>query len=253
MRTFKARRYLPCVLLFTAALIASWLVPNVFILNNIANDKSINLSDTQIFLNIMGSHGNYLSYNRMMALYLVAFIFALNRISPSDKPYYIIRLKSRATYIRVQISDAVKLALIFAVLIELINIAFSFAFFGFDLTLRFDLIADCACDFATEALFYIQVGAVLLIVGILTNRKIAPFLVFAFYFLQYFTEDCLPFLRAVWLPYKDCVQVTSLVMQYISMGDTVPIITRGIIINIALIFLAYFLFLRKDIMGHEKK
>lgn len=253
MRISKIRPYILSVSIFTAGLIVSWLIPNIFIMNNISNDKSINLSEFEIFLNVMGSHCNFLSYNRIMVLYLLVFIFVLNYYSFSDKPIYIVRLKSRTAYIKKHLFDVIKFALIFAVLIEIINITFSLIFFGIKLTIESGLIIYSVYDFVTEALFYIRAGILLMIVKTLFNGKIAPFITFAIYFLEYFIKDYLPFLYDLWLPYKDSVQVTGLIMNSTQPADIVSIIIRGIIINIALISLSYYLFLRKDIVSHEKK
>ena len=253
MRISKIRPYILSVSVFTVCLIASWLIPAIFMMDNLSNSNEINLSEFEIFLNVMGSHCNYLSYNRIMVLYLPVFIFVLNRYSFSDKPMYIVRLNSRTAYVKRYIFDVLKFALIFAVLIEMINIIFSFIFFGAKLTIKSGLLMYSVYDFVTEALFYIRAGVLLLIVKTLVNRKIAPFITFGIYFLEYFPAEILPFLYYIWLPYKDSVQVTGLIIGEIQPADTVLIMIRGIAINIALIVLSYYLFLRKDMLSHEKR
>ena len=253
MKPFRIKRFASCTSLFTIGLIISWLIPNVFILSNLKKDNSIDLTDKSIFLNIMGSHCNYLSYNRIMVLYLLVFIFIMNYYSFSEKPAYVIRLQLRKAFIKKRLIDVVEFSLVLAFLIEIINIVFSFVYFGSELTIQSNLILYSVFDFITETIFYIRAGEILLLAVILTNRRIAPFLTFAIYFLEYFAKDYLSFSGDLWLPYLDSVQVTKLIMKSVTPLNLSPIIIRGFAINLALAIAAYSLFKRKDIISHEKK
>ena len=98
-----------------------------------------------------------------------------------------------------------------------------------------------------------RTGLILFITGIIFNKKIAPFIAFALYFSEYFSTDIFPFLYSAWLPYKDAVAITNLIAGDLSPWGVIPMVLRGITMNLALIWLARRLFMKKDMIQNEKR
>lgn len=254
MKKSKSLTYFIIFSLFAAGLITSCLFPALNIMERAKTNDMVIFSEHDIFLNIMADHSNYLSYNIIMVFYLLAFALGLGFVFFKDKPSFILRLKSRNDYVKKHIIDILIFSSVFTFLLEVINVIFSFAVFGYDMTINSGLIPYSAIDLITEFLFYMRVGIVLLVTGIIVNKKFAPFITFGIYFLEYFSSNRIGSLfYGIWLPYKDSVYITNLIMGYTQPVDVIPAIIRGILMNGALIFTSYYLFKKKDIIGNEKK
>lgn len=210
-------------------------------------------SDIDMFFNTMGPFTNYLSYSRIMVFYVLAFVFCLNYLFFTDKPSFLIRLQSRTEYVKKHLADILIFTSVFVLLLEVVNIVFSFAVFGTEITIKSGLLPFSALDFVTEFLFYMRVGLVLFISGILVNKKYSPFVTFGIYFAEYFLSDYLIFKQDLWLPYTESVVVKSLLTGDISPIGVIPIVIRGAIMNMGLLILAHYLFKKKDIINNEKK
>ena len=249
MKKYNAIRYTVILIIFTIGLTVSCLVPSLAIMNRIVG--YLPLSKYEIFLNIMGSHTNYLSYNRIMACYVIAFILLLSFLYIHDAPWFIIRLKSRTSYIAIHIKKAFLLSFSFALLIEVIHCIFSFIVFGDEITVSSGLVVYSALDFITEFLFYFRVGVLLLIVGMIINKKVAPFLTIGIYLFLHVPMEYLSI--DIWLPYKDCVVIPALLMKEMQPVATIPVIARALIIDAMLVVLSLYIFKNKDMITHEKK
>ena len=67
-----------------------------------------------------------------------------------------------------------KYFLLFDTLEETINVMGAVSFFGVDMVTKFKLIEYSLIDYITLLLFYFRMGIVLFIIGIVSNKKIAP-------------------------------------------------------------------------------
>lgn len=91
----------------------------------------------------------------------------------------------------------------------------------------------------------------LFIFGVITNKKLAVFITMALYFIEFFGGYFFHALESLWTPNKDAISVIYLLTGSMQPTDAVPVIIRGLIMNIALVIFAYYLFSKKDII--EKK
>ena len=253
MRKYKVRQYFALFSLYLAGLITTCLVPSLSIIQRAKTDEYVSFSDLDIFMNVMATHTNYLSYFVIISFYILAFILGLNTVFLKATPCFINRLQSRNEYINRNIFSTVIFAFIFSFLLEIINIIYSFFVFGSDLTLSNNLIFYSAIDFISEFLYYMRIGIVLLLVGIILNNRLSAFVTFGIYAFEILGDMLLLKSTDLWLPYKDAVIVTKLLTGDAQTTSIIPIIIRGIIINTILIVLSYYLFKKKDIIENEKK
>lgn len=253
MRKYKFKQCLVLFSLYSVGLIITCLIPSLMIIERTKTDKYVRFSDLDIYLNVMATNTNYLSGFVIIAFYTLAFILGLNIVFFKITPCFVTRLKSRNEYTKKHVIDVILFALIFSFLLEFINIIYSFCVFGTKLTISRNLVFFSAIDFISEFLFYMRIGILLFLVGVVINKKLAPFITFAIYALEYFGNRFLPILNDIWLPYKDAVIVTDLLSGYAQPTDIIPIIARGVIINGILIAISYRLIKKKDILENEKK
>lgn len=258
MKKSKVLTYSAIFFCICTSLILSVTFPALNIMKRMGVEPSVSFNNLEVFLDIMASLTNYLSYARIMLLYLPAFAFCLNYIFLSDKSCFIVRLKSRREYVIKHIVDILIFTAIFVFLVEVVNIVFSFLVFGPEMTINSGLLQYSAIDFVTEFLFYMRVGIVLFITGILINKKYSPLVTFVIYFAEFYLKGYTPIFRNfvpndLWYPYEDAVVVTTLLTGEISPISVVLIIIRGITMNVGLLILAYYLFKKKDIINNEKK
>lgn len=253
MRKSKVLTYSVVLSLICMSLITSAMFPALAIIERISSNPVLDFSVLDVYYNVMAANSNYFYEYRIVILYILAFAFGLNYVFFTDKPCFLVRLQSRTDYIKKHIVDILIFTAIFAFLFEAVNIIFSFAVFGAEMTINSGLLQYSAIDFVTEFLFYMRVGIILFIAGILINKKYAPFVTFGIYFAELFLKDYITALENVWLPYRDSVVVTKLLIFEILPVDVIPIIIRGIAMNMVLLILAYYLFKKKDIIKNEIK
>jgi hypothetical protein len=201
----------------------------------------------------MGPTSNYFFLYRIVVLYIIAFVFGLNLIFSKGSPDVIIRQSSRNDYIKRHIIDTIIFTAIFTFLLETVNIVFSFCVFGADLTLSNNLIFYSALDYISEFLYYTRVGFILLLLEVVINKRFAPFLAIGIYAFEAIAIEKILEPYDLWLPYKDSVIVTKLLIANAQPTDIIPIIIRGVIFNTLIILTSYRLFKKKDIIENEKK
>lgn len=251
MIKFKLKKYLPAFSGLFIFLLFFWIYPVHSFYDWLQTEGAPILSTEEIFLNIMGPNGNFINPTKILALYLVPFILVLNALLHSDKPVYIVRLKSRKAYVTKCLSGIFLCSFLFVLMIEGINVTGASIVFGLSIVIDFSLIKYSLIDFVTLFLFYSRVGIMLLIIGVAVNKKLAQFITMALYFAEYFAGYFFNFLNMIWLPNKDAISVIYLLTGDMRTADVISIIIRGLIINIMLVLFSYYLFGRKDII--EKK
>ena len=249
------KKMYPTLLIFTgivAFFIFCWCVPTLWILENLKGNEYFLKNEMALFLNIMGKNGNFISPARTV-LYLVVFVLGLDSRLFPDKPSFVVRLSSRREYIHRDIKTILLFSGAFVLLMEVVNIVAAFLTFSAGIVLDSGLLGYSLLDFVTQFLYYMRAGLVLLVVLILTNKKISPFITFAIYFLEFFLEENFKLLQYLWLPFRDAISLPYLLEGIISPVNVIPLIVRGILMNTALLVFAYYLFAKKDIVGYEKR
>ena len=210
-----------------------WCVPAFGIMENLKMDAYFRQNETALFLNIM-ANGNYINDQKIVVLYLVFFVLAQHAVLFPDKPGFVVRLRSRNEFITRNFKTILLYSFGFVFLLESINILFAFFF-------------------VTLFLFYLRAGLLLLVASILFNKNLAPFIVLAIYFLEFFANDFFPPVQLLWLPFRDAISITHLLARRIQPADTLPAIIRGVVMDAGLLWYAYFLFVKKDMVVYEKK
>ncbi len=251
MNKCKIKKYLFAFSGFSVFFIFFWFYPVLGFNAWLKTEEAPELSIEEVFLNIMGPNGNFINPTKILVLYLVPFVLVLSALFFTDNPAFLVKLKSRKNYVNKHISDVLLFSAVFVLLIEAINILCALFMFGADLIIRFKLIEYSAIDYITLVLFYFRVGIMLFIFGVITNKKLAAFMTMALYFIEFFGGYFFHALENLWTPNKDAVSVIYLLTGSMQLTDSVPVIIRGLIMNIALVIFAYYLFSKKDII--EKK
>ncbi len=245
----------PTLLIFTGVVvffIFCWCVPTLGILENLKGNEYFLKSENALFLNIMGKNGNFISPARTV-LYLVVFVLGLNSRLFPDKPSFVVRLSSRREYIHRDIKTILLFSGVFVLLMEVVNIIAAFLTFSAGIVLDSGLLGYSLLDFVTQFLYYMRAGLVLLVVLVLLNKKVAPAVTLAIYFLEFFLRLNVGFLKVVWLPCDDSILVPYLLEGLASPVNIIPVIGRGLLMNTALFVFAHYLFAQKDIVGYEKR
>ena len=148
--------------------------------------------------------------------------------------------------------DILTFSAVFSFLIELVNLIFSFCFLNYDIIDRSGLLLYSAMDFITQFLFYMRAGLAVVIIGLLTNIRIAPFITFSIFYAEYFLFGYLPLLSTTWLPYMDSYSLPKLIMKEMTYSDFGIVVIRGLMLNIPLIIISYYLFKKKDVLNEKE-
>jgi hypothetical protein len=253
MIKYKAQKYLTEFPVITVFFVFMWIYPLIYFTNYLKTDGAPVFSDKSVFLNIMGPFGNYINVRKIVVLYLILLVFGLYFVFKKDNSGFVVRLKTRHSYVTTHLRDIIIFVLTFVFLLEAVNIACALFTFDFSIIAELNLIPYSAIDFVTLLLFYMRAGVLLFIAGVVANKKAAPFITIAIYLIEFFSATYLPFINFIWLPYKDAISVPYLLAGEITPTDVLPGIIRGVIMNLGLIAAAYWLFLKKDIIYNEKK
>lgn len=248
MNKFKIKKYILAFSGFTVFFTFFWIYPVVGFIEWLKTEEAPHLCIEEIFLNIMGPNGNYINPTKILVLYLVLFILTLSALFFTDNPSYLVRLKSRKSYVNKHIFDVLLFSAVFVLLIEAINLICALFMFGGDLIIRFNFIEYSLIDYVTLFLFYFRSGIILFILGVVFNKKLAVFMTMGLYFIEFFGGYFFHALEALWTPNKDAISAIYLLTGDIRSIDVVPVIIRGLIMNIVLVSLAYYLFTKKDII-----
>lgn len=253
MKKSKIKKYILILLGITVFFVFFWTYPVIWFMDYASSKNAPVLNNKQIFLNIMGPTGNFINPIKIVVVYSVILVFALYFIFIKEQPWMIVRLKSRKTYVNEHMLDVVLFSLFFVFLIEAINVIGAFCVFNTEIVLNFKLIQYSMIDFISLLLFYTRVGILLFIVGIITNKKAAPFITLAIIFIECFSSNFVLAINDIWLPFKDAISVIYLLTGNMQPINIIPVIIRGLLLNCILIAIAYFLFAKKDVISNEKK
>ncbi len=251
MINYKLRKYLviiPCCI----SVFILFCIYNYWDLNQVIEfNLPEKLSEKEIFLNIAGG-GNYLSEANITAFFIILFILFLLYICPPPKPSSLVRLKSRNTYIKRCIANFCIFALIFAFLIEAVNVTVAFICFDINIILSLNFIPYTLLELLTLFLFYFRAGLVFLAFDVIISRKFAPFIVISLYLVEYLSSISF-MISKVWLPFRDSLVLLKLMTREIQPTDIFQILLRALAMGFLLIASSYFLFDKKDVLSNAKK
>ena len=131
--------------------------------NYLNSDYSEKLSQKNIFYNVAGGDGDLFLF----------YIFA------NENESYIVRLKSRASFVTRRIADSAVFAFLFSFLIEAVSVVAALICFDINLILELNFLQYSALELLTLFLFYFRAGLVMLSFGIIISPKVAPFITIA--------------------------------------------------------------------------
>lgn len=208
-------------------------------------DNLLGFSDKDIFINLFTD--NYYGLKATCVVFPLPFAFAINYLLYDEKLVYICRMKNRMQYITECMFHIIIFSFICAFFHEAFSLLFSFVFFGGELISEFHIVKYCLLNFITIFLYFVKVGAVFLLVRTLTNKKIAPYILFVIYFFELYLPEYI-----TWRPVDDANIISSLILEN-NMATAVIAIIREVCIALVIIILSYFKFQKKDILSNEKK
>ena len=130
MIKYKIKKFILFFIPITSCLLFFWIYPVIVFMDWLNTDGAPSLREEEIFLNIMGTNGNFIKPNNIFAIFSVIAILSLSFIFMSDKPILIVRLKSRKKYISMHLTETLIFSCIFVFLIETINVMGAVSFFG---------------------------------------------------------------------------------------------------------------------------
>lgn len=212
---------------------------------NFKENIMFNPSDKDILISLFMD--NYYGIRACCMVFPLPFAFAINYLLYDEKVFFICRMKSRTQYITEYVLHIIAFSFISAFFHEVVSLLCSHKFFGSELISDLHIVRYCLLNFITIFLYFVKVGAVFLLVRTLTNKKIAPYILFAVYFLEFYLPESL-----VWRPVNDANIIGSLFVQN-NMSTIIPAIIREVSFAIIIIILSYFKFQKKDILSNEKK
>ena len=208
--------------------------------NYLNSDYSEKLSQKNIFYNVAGGDGDY----------IILFVLFLFYIFTDENESYIVRLKSRASFVTRRIADCAVFAFLFSFLIEAVNVVAALICFDINLILELNFLQYSALELLF--LFYFRAGLVMLSFGIIISPKVAPFITIALYLIELFATIIF-MISKVWLPFRDSVVVSKLMHGEMVLSDMWGIILRALLMMFLLIFSSYFLYQKKDVLSNVKK
>ncbi len=247
MSKFEKRKYVIVLIVITAVFIFFWCEPIFRFLDGFSF-VNIALRRVPVTANPVGLAGNYLDSGSVTVSYAIVYIFALSFLFMTDNPAYIVRLKSRKFYVNKHITDTLVFTLIFVFILQTVNIIGTAILLGIGEVIQSKLIIYSLINFVVMFLFYFRIGILLFIMIVIVSKKYAPFVTAAVLLLESAGSAFLPVLDSLWLPSKDATYILSLLSGNIREIDILPAIIRGLIMDAAIIWFAYYIFLKKDII-----
>lgn len=215
------------------------------------SDYAEKLSQKEILYNFAVS-GNFISSANVVCTFMVLFVLLLFYIFTNENVGYIVRLKSRSSFVTRKIADCAVFAFLFSFLIETINIVAALICFDIDLILELHFLQYSALELLTLFLFYFRAGLVMLSFGIIFFPKVSPFITMALILAEFYADITFMISR-VWLPFRDAVVMIKLMSGEMALSDIWGIILRALLMMLMLIFSSYFLYQKKDVLSNVKK
>lgn len=219
--------------------------------NYFNSDYAEKLSPKGVFCRVAGN-GDFTASGNVVCIFIVVFVLFLFYIFTDDNVSYIVRLKSRASFVTGRIADSAVFAFLFSFLIEAVSVVAALICFDINLILESNFLQYSALELLTLFLFYFRAGLVMLSFGIIISTKVAPIITIALIFTEFFADVAFMISR-VWLPFRDAIVVSKLMNGEMVLSDMWGIILRALLMMFLLIFSSYFLYQKKDVLSNVKK
>ena len=173
---------------------------------------------------------NFYGTRACCLVFPLPFAFAINYLLYDEKVFYIIAFSFICAFFH-----------------EAVSIICSYRIFGGELINELHIIKYCSLNFITISLYFVRVGGVFLLIRLFSNKKIAPYILFAVYVLEFYLSNFFG-----WLPVNDANIIENLIFEN-NMSAVIFAIIREISFAIIIIIFSYFKFQKKDILNNEKK
>lgn len=219
--------------------------------NYFNSDYAEKLSPKGVFCRVAGN-GDFTASGNVVCIFIVVFVLFLFYIFTDENVSYIVRLKSRASFVTRRIADSAVFAFLFSFLIEAVSVVAALICFDINLILESNFLQYSALELLTLFLFYFRAGLVMLSFGIIISPKVAPIITIALIFTEFFADVAFMISR-VWLPFRDAIVVSKLMNGEMVLSDMWGIILRALLMMFMLIFSSYFLYQKKDVLSNVKK
>lgn len=141
--------------------------------NYFNSDYAEKLSPKGVFYRVAGN-GDFNASGNVACIFIVVFVLFLFYIFTDDNVSYIVRLKSRASFVTRRIADCAVFAFLFSFLIEAVSVVAALICFDINLILESNFLQYSALELLTLFLFYFRAGLVMLSFGIIISTKVAP-------------------------------------------------------------------------------
>ena len=156
-------------------------------------------------------------------------------------------MKNRMQYITQCVLNIIAFSFICAFFHEAVSIICSYRIFGGELINELHIIKYCSLNFITIFLYFVRIGGVFLLIRLFTYKKIASYILFAVYVLEFYLSNFFG-----WLSVNDANIIENLIFEN-NMSAVIFAIIREISFAIIIIIFSYFKFQKKDILNNEKK
>ena len=129
--------------------------------NYFNSDYAEKLSPKGVFYRVAGN-GDFNASGNVACIFIVVFVLFLFYIFTDDNVSYIVRLKSRASFVTGRIADCAVFAFLFSFLIEAVSVVAALICFDINLILESNFLQYSALELLTLFLFYFRAGLVML-------------------------------------------------------------------------------------------
>ena len=146
--------------------------------NYFNSDYAEKLSPKGVFYRVAGN-GDFTASGNVVCIFIVVFVLLLFYIFTDENVSYIVRLKSRASFVTGRIADCAVFAFLFSFLIEAVSVVAALICFDTNLILESNFLQYSALELLTLFLFYFRAGLVMLSFGIIISSKVAPIITIA--------------------------------------------------------------------------
>ena len=130
--------------------------------NYFNSDYAEKLSPKGVFYRVAGN-GDFNASGNVVCIFIVVFVLFLFYIFTDENVSYIVRLKSRASFVTRRIADCAVFAFLFSFLIEAVSVVAALICFDINLILESNFLQYSALELLTLFLFYFRAGLVIFI------------------------------------------------------------------------------------------
>ncbi len=218
--------------------------------NYFNSDYAEKLSPKGVFYRVAGN-GDFNASGNVACIFIVVFVLFLFYIFTDDNVSYIVRLKSRASFVTGRIADCAVFAFLFSFLIEAVSVVAALICFDINLILESNFLQYSALELLTLFLFYLSRARYALIRNNHFSKSCSNYHHSSDFYRVF--ADVAFMISRVWLPFRDAIVLSRLMNGEMVLSDMWGIILRALLMMFMLIFSSYFLYQKKDVLSNVKK